>query len=171
MVIEIQGFNSKIHPITKIMSTAVVIGDVEMKYKSSVWFNAVIRGDLEKIVIGEYSNIQDCSVVHTSKDNPTIIGDNVVIGHNVTLHGCKIGDNCLIGIGAIILDGSVIGENSMIAAGTLIPPGKKIPPNSMVLGNPYKITRETTEKEKNKIKEISLYYFDLIAQYYWFNKI
>lgn len=166
MIIEINGFESKIHSETVIMKTAVVIGAVEMKYKSSIWFNAVIRGDLERIVIGEYSNIQDGSVVHTSKNHPTIIGDNVVVGHNVNLHGCTIGNNCLIGIGAIILDGCEIGENSMIAAGTLIPPGKKIPPNSMVMGNPYQITRETTDKEIKRIKEISLYYFDLIAQYY-----
>lgn len=166
MIIEIDGFKNKIHPETKIMKTAVVIGAVEMKYKSSIWFNSVVRGDLEKIVIGEYSNIQDNSVIHTSKSNPTIIGDNVVVGHSVNLHGCKIGNNCLIGIGAILLDGCEVGDNSMIAAGTLIPPGKKIPHDSVVMGNPFQIIRKTTEKEIIRIKEISLYYFDLIAQYY-----
>jgi carbonic anhydrase/acetyltransferase-like protein (isoleucine patch superfamily) len=166
MVIEIEGYESKIHKETKIVETAVVIGTVEMKRKSSVWFNAVVRGDIDKIVIGEYTNIQDCSVVHTSMGFPTIIGDYVVVGHNANLHGCTIGNNTLIGIGAILLDGCEIGDNCMIAAGTLVPPGKKIPPNSMVMGNPCSIKRQTTEAELEKIRVTCIRYYDKITKFY-----
>ncbi len=166
MIIKIDGFETKIHEDTKIMETAVVTGSVEMKRKSSVWFSAVVRGDRDKIVIGEYSNIQDCSVVHTAIGYPTTVGDYVLVGHNVNLHGCTVGNNCMIGIGAILLDGCVVGGNCIISAGALIPPGKVIPDNSMVIGNPYRIVRQVTSEELNEIKEIAIRYFDLVAQYY-----
>ncbi len=166
MIIKLKEFEMSIHKETKIMETAVVTGDVTMKEKSSVWFNAVVRGDRDRIEIGRYSNVQDGSVVHTAVGFPTIIGDHVVVGHNVNLHGCTIKDNSMIGIGAIVLDGSVIGKNCMIAAGTLIPPGKVIPDNSVVMGNPYKIVRQITDAERADIMEISTRYFELVAQYY-----
>lgn len=166
MIIEVEGYETKIHEETKIVKTAVVAAAVEMKRRSSVWFNAVVRGDRDKIVIGEYSNIQDCSMVHTSIGFPTIIGDNVVVGHSVSLHGCIIGNNTLIGIGAILLDGCEIGENCMIAAGTLVPPGKKIPPNSVVMGNPCIIKRQITAEEIEEIKEISIRYYEKITNFY-----
>ena len=166
MVFVIDGYETIIHRETKIVETAVVTGAVEMKRKSSVWFNAVVRGDRDKIVIGEYTNIQDCSVVHTSVGFPTIIGDYVVVGHNANLHGCIIGDNTLIGIGAILLDGCEIGKNCMIAAGTLVPPGMKISPNSVVMGNPCTIKRQTTEAEIEKIKETSIRYYENITKFY-----
>jgi carbonic anhydrase/acetyltransferase-like protein (isoleucine patch superfamily) len=166
VVIELNGYETKIHKETVIVETAVVIAAVEMKRRSSIWFNAVVRGDRDKIVIGEYSNIQDCSVVHTSMGFPTIVGDHVVVGHNVNLHGCIIGNNTLIGIGAILLDGCQIGENCMIAAGAVIPPGKKIPPNSVVMGNPCYIKRQITDKEIDNIKDISIRYYDKIRKLY-----
>jgi carbonic anhydrase/acetyltransferase-like protein (isoleucine patch superfamily) len=166
MVIEIDGYETIIHKETKIIETAVVTGSVEMKGKSSVWFNAVVRGDRDKIVIGEYTNIQDCSVVHTSMGYPTIIGDYVVVGHNSNLHGCLIGDNSLIGTGAILLDGCEIGKNCIIAAGTLVPPGKKVPPNSVIMGNPCIIKRQTTEDEIKEIKETCIRYYEKITKFY-----
>ncbi|HBH12679.1 MAG: Uncharacterized protein XD91_1036 [Clostridiales bacterium 38_11] len=166
MIVKIDGFETKIHEETKIMETAVVIGSVEMKRKSSVWFNAVVRGDRDKIVIGEYSIIQDCSVVHTAIGYPTIVGDYVLVGHNANLHGCTVGNNCMIGIGAILLDGCTIGDNCIISAGALIPPGKVVPDHSMVIGNPYRIVRKVTDEELEDIKRTAIRYFELVAQYY-----
>ncbi len=166
MIVKIDGFETKIHEETKIMETAVVIGSVEMKRKSSVWFNAVVRGDRDKIVIGEYSIIQDCSVVHTAIGYPTIVGNYVLVGHNANLHGCTVGNNCMIGIGAILLDGCTIGDNCIISAGALIPPGKVVPDHSMVIGNPYRIVRKVTDEELEDIKRTAIRYFELVAQYY-----
>lgn len=166
MVITIDGYETIIHKETKVVETAVVTGNVEMKRKSSVWFNAVVRGDRDKIVLGEYTNIQDCCVVHTSMGFPTIIGNYVVVGHNANLHGCIIGNNTLIGIGAILLNGCEVGENSIISAGTLVPPRKKIPPNSFVMGNPCTIKRQTTEEEIKEIRETSIRYFENITKFY-----
>ncbi len=166
MIIKIDGFNTKIHPDSKVMDTAVVSGQVEMKQKSSVWFSAVVRGDRDKVVIGEYTCIQDGSVIHTHVGQPTIIGDYVVVGHGAMLHGCTIEDRCMIGIGAIILDDCVIGTNSIIAAGTVVPPGKIIPPHSVVMGNPAVIKRQITQEESDDIIVVSKRYYDLLAQYY-----
>ncbi len=111
-----------------IADSADVIGEVELDDDSSIWFNVVLRGDVEKIRIGKCSNVQDGTVIHTTLDKyPTIIGDYVTIGHNAMLHGCTIENNVLIGIGAIVLDNSTVGENSIVAAGSLIPPWKEIP--------------------------------------------
>ncbi len=130
-----------------IAPNASVIGDVRLMANSSVWFGSVLRGDVNSILVGENSNIQDLSMLHVTKDNPLIIGNNVTIAHNVNLHGATLEDYVLVGIGAIILDGAVIGENSVIAAGTLIPPGKVIPARSLVMGNPYKIVKTFSEEE------------------------
>ena len=166
MIIELKEFKTKIAEDAKIMETAVVIGDVELKSKANIWFGAVLRGDVREIKIGEYTNIQDNTVVHTSKDHPTIVGDNTVVGHSVTLHGCKVGNNCLIGIGAVLLDGCEIGDNSIVAAGTLIPGGKKIPANSLVMGRPYEIKRKTTEEEHKSIFENTRRYYNKYTKYY-----
>jgi carbonic anhydrase/acetyltransferase-like protein (isoleucine patch superfamily) len=166
MIRELKEYKTNIAEDAVVMETGLVIGDVELKSKANIWFGAVLRGDRDKIVIGEYSNIQDNCVVHTSMGHPTVVGDNCVVGHAVNLHGCKIGDNCLIGIGAILLDGCEIGENSIVAAGTLIPGGKKIPPNSMVMGNPYKIKRKISEEEVKQTIKHSRYYYDVVANIY-----
>ena len=130
---------------------AKVIGDVSIKAGSSVWFNAVIRGDSSEIEIGTNSNVQDNVVIHTSKNSKVTIGDNVTIGHGAIVHGCSIGNNVLIGMGSIILDNAIISDNCIIGAGTLITQNKVIPPGSVVFGNPFKIAREITEEEKKHI--------------------
>ena len=126
---------------------AQVIGNVELKHLASVWFGAVLRGDNERITIGEGSNVQDGCVLHTDMGAPLTIGKNVTIGHKVMLHGCTIGDNTLIGIGSIILNKTRIGKNCLIGANTLIAEGKDIPDNSMVLGAPGKIVKTLGEEQ------------------------
>ncbi len=127
---------------------ATVIGMVTLAAGSSVWYNAVLRGDVEPIVIGPCTNLQDNVVVHTSYGTPCRVGRNVTVGHGAILHSCDIGDNCLIGMGAILLTGCVIGEGSLIAAGALVPEDRVIPPNSVVMGCPGKVVRQTTAEER-----------------------
>lgn len=128
-----------------IAPNAVVLGNVILKKNTSIWFGAVLRGDNDPIVIGENSNVQDGSVLHTDAGSPLTIGANVTVGHMVMLHGCSIGDNSLIGIGSIILNGAKIGRNCLIGANTLITEGKEIPDNSMVMGAPGKVVREISD--------------------------
>ncbi len=144
-----------------IAEDADIIGDVSIQKYSSVWYKAVLRGDVNFIKIGKYSNIQDGCVIHVSKEHPTIIGDYVTIGHNATVHGATLGNNCLIGMGSIILDGCEIGDYVIVGAGSLIPPNKKIPEGCLVLGSPAKIVRKLTEKEIKEIKESAITYYKL----------
>jgi len=125
-----------------IAPNAVVLGRVILKKNASIWFGATLRGDNDPIIIGENSNIQDGSVLHTDTGSPLTIGANVTVGHMVMLHGCTIGDNSLIGIGSIVLNGAKIGRNCLIGANCLITEGKEIPDNSLVMGAPGKVVRE-----------------------------
>ena len=145
--------------------SANLIGDVTLKNDSSVWFNAVLRGDIENITVGEGSNIQDNCVLHTDKGFPLKIGKMVTVGHLVMLHGCTIMDNSLIGIGSTILNNSVIGNNCIIGANSLITEGKKIPDNSLVMGSPGKVIRQVTEEEKKAITENAKRYIDNWKKY------
>ncbi len=131
---------------------AVVTGDVEIADNVSVWPMAVIRADVEKITVGENSNIQDGAVLHPDINTPVIIGKNVTIGHNAIVHGCKIGDNCLIGMGAIILSGAVVEDNSIVSAGAIVTMGKTVPSGKIVMGAPAKPFRDLTEKDMEHIK-------------------
>ena len=126
---------------------ANIVGDVVLKDSASVWFNAVIRADNDRIEIGRQSNVQDGAVLHTDTGIPLIVGDGVTIGHRVMLHGCTIGDQSLIGMGAIVLNGAQIGRNCLIGAGALITECKIIPDNSLVVGAPGKVVRSLTEAE------------------------
>ena len=137
---------------------ATIIGDVTLDKNSSVWFNATIRGDIENIHVGEGSNVQDGSVLHTDPGYPLKIGKNVTIGHLVMLHGRTIRDNSLIGIGAVILNNAKIGNNCIIGAKALITENKEIPDNSLVVGSPGKIIREVTPEEINLITENAKHY-------------
>ncbi len=130
-----------------IAPTASVIGNVVLKRNASVWFGAVLRGDNDPIVVGEGSNVQDNSVLHTDVGQPLIIGAHVTIGHMVMLHGCTIGDGSLIGIGAIVLNGARIGRGCLIGAGSLITEGKIIPDNSVVMGSPGKVVRTLSDEQ------------------------
>ena len=128
-----------------IAASADVIGRVQLERNASIWFNAVLRGDNELILVGEGSNVQDGCVLHTDMGSPLTIGRNCTIGHQAMLHGCTIGENSLVGIGATILNNAVIGKNCLIGAHTLIPEGKVIPDNSLVMGAPGKVVRELDE--------------------------
>jgi len=128
--------------------SAQVIGDVDLGDDSSVWMNAVVRGDVNRIRIGPRANVQDNCVVHVTARHPTILGEEVTVAHSVTLHGCTIGRRCLIGIGALVLNGAVVGEESIVAAGALVPEGMEVPPRSMVMGVPAKVRRTVSEEER-----------------------
>ena len=137
----------KIDETAFVAEGARIIRDVILEKNSSVWFNAVLRGDENQIIIGEGSNIQDNCVVHVGPDCPTIVGKGVTVGHLALLHGCRIGDNTLIGMGSIIMNGAVIGNNCIIGAGSLITLGTVIPDNSMAFGRPAKVIRTVTPEE------------------------
>ncbi|MBO8157018.1 MAG: gamma carbonic anhydrase family protein [Bacillaceae bacterium] len=131
---------------------AQIIGDVTIGKNSTVWYNAVLRGDEGPITIGEKCSIQDNSTIHLYEEFPVVIEDEVTVGHNVILHGCTIRKRSIIGMGATILDGAEIGEECIIGANTLIPSGKKIPPRSLVVGSPGKVVREINEKDEELIQ-------------------
>ena len=131
-----------------IAPNATVLGQVELGEDVSVWFGAVIRGDVEKIIHCKGSNIQDLSVLHVDPGSPIIIGENVTVGHKVMLHGCTIGNNSLIGINSVILNNVEIGNNCLIGANTLLTEGTKIPDNSLVMGSPGKVKKEVDENLK-----------------------
>lgn len=166
MIKPFQKIQPKIHETAFVAETAVVIGDVEIGAESSVWFGAVIRGDVNYIRIGARTNIQDGSIIHvTSKTHPTVLEDEVTLGHRVTLHGCYVEQGSLIGIGAIILDGARIGANSLIAAGSLVTPNTIIPPKSLVMGSPAKVKRQLTEEELSDLPKFWQNYTKLISKY------
>jgi len=145
---------------------AEVIGDVHVGKGSSIWFNAVLRGDVHYIRIGERSNIQDHSVIHvTAGTHPTIVEDEVTVGHRVILHGCRVQRRALIGMGAIVLDEAVIGEESFIGAGALVTPGTIIPPRVLALGSPCKVKRDLTAKELQDLEISALHYYQLAQAY------
>jgi carbonic anhydrase/acetyltransferase-like protein (isoleucine patch superfamily) len=144
---------------------AQLIGDVHLGDGASVWFNAVLRADDERIEIGDGSNVQDASVIHCDRDQPTLVGRNVTIGHRVLLHGCVIADDCLIGNGAVLLDGVRIGAHCLIAAGALITPGKEIPAGSVVMGSPGRVVRGCGERERQMIEGAARYYQQRIVRY------
>jgi len=137
---------------------AQVMGNIVLKENASVWFNAVLRGDNDPIIIGENSNVQDGAVLHTDIGCPLTLGANVTIGHQAMLHGCTVSDNSLIGIGATVLNGAKIGRNCLVGAHALVGEGKEIPDNSMVLGMPGKVVRELDEEnEKMMLASANIY--------------
>ena len=154
-----------LHKDSWVASNAVLIGKVILKKDANVWFNVVLRGDIEPITIGERSNVQDGSVFHTDPDCPLTLGKGVTVGHMVMLHGCEVGDDSLIGIGSTILNKTKIGKNCIIGANTLITENKIIPDRSLVLGSPGKIIREVTDKEIEEIKENALHYVENYKKY------
>jgi gamma-carbonic anhydrase len=154
MIRQYKGILPKVEQSAYIDPSAQVIGDVTIGARSSVWCNATLRGDVNRIVLGEETNIQDNSVLHGELDMyPVILGDRVTVGHMVTLHGCVVEDDCLIGIGAIVLNGARVGRGSVVAAGALVPEGMQIPPESLVMGMPAKIKRPVNEDEKARFRE------------------
>ncbi len=141
-----------------VASDANIVGNVILNPGASVWFGATVRGDNEKIIIGEGTNIQENSVLHTDHGFPLTIGKNCTVGHKAMLHGCTINNNTLIGMGATILNGAIVGENCLIGACSLIPEGKKIPAGSLVMGVPGKVVRELDSSSIERIRNSALWY-------------
>ena len=145
--------------------TAAVLGDVTLEEGSGIWFGTVVRGDLQPIHIGKFTNVQDNCTIHVMGDVPTYIGDHVTIGHNTIIHCRKIGNNCLIGMGSNILGYSEIGDNCIIGAGTLLTQHKKIPSNSLVYGNPAKIVRSLRDDEIEALHGSAMHYHEMAQLY------
>ena len=155
----------RIDPTAWVAHSAVLIGRVECAEASSVWWNAVLRGDNEPIVIGARTNVQDGCVFHTDPGAPLILESDVTIGHKVMLHGCRIGQGSLIGIGTTILNHAVIGAHSLVGAGTLIPERKVYPPRSLIMGTPGKVVRELTDEEVTRLMQSAARYAQNAARY------
>lgn len=148
-----------------IADNATVIGSVILEQNASIWFNAVLRGDNDLITIGENSNIQDGSVLHTDSGIPLTVGKNVTVGHKVMLHGCDIGEGSLVGINSVILNGAKIGKNCLIGANSLIAEGKVIPDGSMVMGSPGKIVRQLTPEQMQGLEMGAQHYVENFKRY------
>lgn len=138
-----------------VAESADLIGRVTLKEKASIWYNATLRGDINEIIIGSHSNVQDNAVLHLSDDLPCIIGDFVTVGHSAIVHAATVEDGVLVGMGAIILDGSVIGENSVVGAGALVTGNTIVPPNSLVLGSPAKVIRSLSPEEQRMGRDLA----------------
>ncbi len=160
------GIHPQIHPTAFIEESAQVIGDVHIGLESSVWFNAVVRGDVFHIRIGDRTNVQDGTVIHvTNGTHATILEDEVTIGHNVTLHGCHVERGSLIGIGSIVMDGVRVGAQSLVAAGSLLTPGTEIPPRSLVMGSPARVKRPLTDEEVTSLEVFWKNYIEYTRRY------
>jgi carbonic anhydrase/acetyltransferase-like protein (isoleucine patch superfamily) len=165
MIQSFKGFTPQIDGTCYLAPGSMVIGNVEIEENVSIWHNAVIRGDVDKIKICRDSNVQDCCVLHCTKGIELVIGKGVTIGHGAILHSCEIGDNSLIGMGAIILDEVKIGNNCLIGAGALIPPRMVIPDGSLVIGSPAKIKRELDAEEIENMKKNVEEYIEIAREY------
>lgn len=144
---------------------SIIVGDVTIDKNSSIWFNAVIRGDMAPIKIGKNTNIQDNAVIHVSQGKEVVIGDNVTVGHSAIIHSCYIGSNTLIGMGAIVMDNASVGENCIIGAGTLVPNNTIIPDNTVAFGNPAKVKRSITQEDLDHIRKNAEEYVLLAKKY------
>jgi len=159
----------RIDPTACVVPGATVIGDVALGAESSVWYGAVLRGDINRIIVGARTNLQDGVIVHLANDYPAIIGDHVTVGHRAIVHACTVDDEVLIGMGAIVLDGAEIGARSIIGANALVLAGTKVPAGSMVLGSPAQVTRQLSREEQATIKSWALKYVEtakLFRDYY-----
>jgi len=146
--------------------TAAIIGDVVIGDRSSVWYGAVLRGDVFHIRVGAETSIQDNTVIHvTSGQHATIVGDKVTVGHSVTLHGCTVGDRCIVGMGATVLDEADIGERCIVGAGALVTPRTRIPPGHLVVGSPARVKRPLTDSELAAFDESARHYVELARAY------
>lgn len=164
MIEKFMEFSPKISDSAFIHKTAVIIGNVEIEDMVSIWPGVVLRGDVEKIKIGKKSNIQDLCVFHPNRNKPVILGENVTVGHSAVVHGSVVGNNTLIAMNATVID-SQIGENCLIGAGCVITPNSVIPPGSLVLGVPFKIIRQLTDKEIKALSDSAEDYFKLMSLY------
>lgn len=161
----LDGKKPQVAPTAWVAGNAQVMGDVQVQAGASIWFFAVVRGDNDPIVIGEGSNIQDGSVLHTDVGSPLTIGKNVTVGHMVMLHGCTIGDESLVGIGAVVLNGAVIGKNCLVGAGSLVTEGKVFEDGSMILGSPAKVVRKLTPEQIEGLRNSARHYQENAQRY------
>lgn len=166
MIAAFGGRAPRIDPSAFVVDSATVVGDVEIGPESSVWFGAVVRGDIEAIRIGAGTNVQDHATLHVVGGRfGTTVGDGVTIGHNAVVHGCVIEDGVLVGMGAIVLDGAVVGEESLIGAGAIVTPGTHVPPRSLVLGSPGTAVRMLTDDEVERIRRSAANYVQYAQRY------
>jgi carbonic anhydrase/acetyltransferase-like protein (isoleucine patch superfamily) len=166
MIAAYAGHAPRLDPSAYVVENATVIGDVVIGPESSIWFGAVVRGDIHPIRIGARSNVQDNATLHVVGGKfGTTLGDGVTVGHNAVVHGCTIEDGVLIGMGAIVLDDARIGAESLIAAGALVPPGTRVPPRSLVLGSPGKVVRPVSDDELERIRTSASNYVGYAKRY------
>ncbi|OEY65013.1 gamma carbonic anhydrase family protein [Marinobacter sp. X15-166B] len=166
MLYELEGRAPELHGSDQFIAhNATVVGHVELHEKCSVWFNAVLRGDLELITIGPETNVQDGAVLHTDPGKPLTLGRGVTVGHKAMLHGCAVGDYSLIGINAVVLNGAKIGKHCLIGAGALISEGMEIPDGSLVIGAPGKIKRQLTERQQQMLEQHAASYVQNAARF------
>jgi len=154
-----------IDPEAFVAPSATLLGEVTVGARSSIWYGAVLRGDMEPILIGSRTNVQDGTIVHVDVDMPVRIGDGVSVGHRAVIHGCTIEDGCLIGMGAVILSGSRIGAGALVAAGALVREGAVVPPGVLIAGVPGKVLRELTEEERARVAANSASYVEYTKRY------
>ena len=166
MIVSLPGRTPRVAADAWVEETARVIGDVEIGRESSIWFHTVVRADVEKIRIGERTNVQDLCVLHVTRDRwPTILGNDVTVGHRAVVHGCTVGSFTLIGIGAVVLDGAEIGPEVLVGANALVVPGMKIPPRKLVLGSPAKIVRDLRPEEIEHLHRSAANYVEYARTY------
>ena len=166
MIRPFRGKAPVVPPSCFVDGSAQLLGDVALGEESSVWMNAVLRGDVQPVRVGARTNIQDLSLVHVqSRGFATHIGDDVTVGHHVVLHGCTVGNRVLVGMGAVLLDGVKVGDDCIIAAGTLLPPGTEIPPGHLVLGSPGKVKRPLTDAERALLLDSARTYAGYAREY------
>lgn len=165
MIIDFDEVKPKINENTYISESVDIIGKVEIEDNVNIWFGTRLRADMNKIVVGANTNIQENSVVHVDTNSPCIIGKNVTIGHGAIIHGCSISDNVLVGMGSIILNNAKVGKNTIIGAGSLVTQGKSFPDGVLILGNPAKVVRELTDDEIKNIKKSADNYVNLSKRY------
>ncbi|MFD1774179.1 gamma carbonic anhydrase family protein [Paenibacillus rhizophilus] len=155
----------QLHPSVYVAEGAKLVGDVRIGQDSSVWFNAVLRGDLAPVIIGERCNIQDGAIGHVADRLPLVLGDDISVGHGAIIHGCRIGNGTLIGMGAILLNGAEIGEYALVGAGSIVTENKKIPPYTLSLGSPAKVVRELTDRDLLRMARTSASYVEKGKEY------
>ncbi len=160
------GKAPRLHETVVLVGDVTVVGDVEMGERSSAWFGAVIRGDVNHVRIGARTNVQDHTVIHvTSGTHPTVVGDDVTLGHRVTLHGCTLRDRVLVGIGAVVMDGAMVEADAMVGAGSLVPPGMVVPSGMLALGSPARVRRPLTSEEIAYFRTSAANYAGYAEQY------
>ncbi len=165
MLYELDGVTPQLDENAWVAPDAAVIGDVHLMAGASLWFNCVARGDMERLVIGARSNIQDGSVIHTDHGISMVVGAGVTVGHKVILHGCRIADNVLVGMGSVIMNNASVGPDTIIGAGSLVPEGKEIPAGVLALGVPARVKRPLTDEEKEMIRWSANHYVENAARF------